>query len=505
MNRLSRRALLTAPPLIAAATTAVRVAAEPVSRLLRVGIVSDPVTLDPAFAGSFFENQVLYNLHETLLVAHPDGTLEGGLAESWELPDKLRCVLLLRPGLTFHDGTPLDADAVRANFERLLDPQTGSIRRGDLGPLTEVAVLGPRTVELRLSEPYAPLPSILAGRAGMIVSPTALARLGPEFGARAVGCGAFRLVSWTRNSELVLDRFEGYWRGREHAFDRLVLRPLPDETARLANLRAGTVQLIDGVPPQAVDMIAHSPELSVARMPSIGFNAVSLNCTRPPFDDRRVRQAFAATIDPDVIQRLVYFGTGRIANGPIPPAIQWAFDPDFLPPRRDLEHARRLLAEAGIATPAHVTLTVTTAPAMLRIAQILQAQAGEAGFAVQLRQVDPTILLSVLKHRDFDVAMSPWSGRFDPDGNMFVWFARGGFANFSGYDDEGVTDLLHAARASSDQAERAALYRRAQARVVQDAPVIFLHFDAILQAATARLHWTLYPDGVLRLFDAWMT
>lgn len=338
----------------------------------------------------------------------------------------------------------------------------------------------------------------------MIVSPTALARLGPDFGAHAVGCGAFRLVSWTRNSELVLERFEGYWRGRDHGFDRLVFRPLPDEMARLANLRAGTLQLIDGVPPQAVDMLAHSPEFSMAQVPSIGFNAFSLNCTRPPFADRRIRPAFAATIDPEVIQRLVYFGTGRVSNGPIPPAIQWAFDPDFLPPRRDLERARRLLAEARIVMPTRVTLTVTTAPAMLRIAQVLQDEAPEAGFAMELRQVDPTILLSVLKQRDFDVAMSPWSGRFDPDGNMFVWFARGGFANFSGYDDEGVTELLRAARVSSDQAERTELYRRAQARVVQDAPMVFLHFDAILQAATARLHWTLYLDGVLRLFDARM-
>jgi peptide/nickel transport system substrate-binding protein len=477
--------------------------AEPATRLM-VGIVSDPVTLDPAFAGSFFENQVLYNLHETLLVARPDGSLEGGLAERWEQPDRLHYRLVLRPGLTFHDGTPVDAEAVRANFARLLDPATGSIRRNDLGPMAEVTVADPRTVILRLSEPYAPLPSVLANRAGMMVSPAAVLRLGADFGAHAVGCGAYRLVSWTRNSELVMESFAGYWREPTAAFNRLVFRPLPDETARLANLRAGSLHLIDAVAPQAAEQLTREPGLRVIQMPSIGFNAFSLNCQRPPFNDRLVRQAFAATIDPEVIQRLVYFGTGRVANGPIPPAAAWAFDPGFEPPRPDLQRARDWLARAGITGTVPVVMTVANAPVMLRIAQVLQAQANRAGFAVTLRQIDATSLLSVLQRRDFDIAMSPWSGRFDPDGNMFFWFTRGGFANFSGYDSEEVTSLLHAARAAADPVERAALYRRAQALVVVDAPVVFLHFDAILQAAVASLSWTVYPDGVLRLFDARM-
>jgi peptide/nickel transport system substrate-binding protein len=499
LSELSRRAVL-AGALLASHPVRGEVAAR-----LMVGIVSDPVTLDPAFAGSFFENQVLYNLHETLLVARPDGSLEGGLAESWTQPaDRLQFRLVLRPGLTFHDGTPVDAAAVRANFARVLDPATGSIRRNDLGPITDVSVEGPRTVTLSLSEPYAPLPSVLANRAGMMVSPASVARLGADFGAHAVGCGPFRLSSWTRNSELVLERFAGYWRKGTAGFDRLVFRPLPDEVARLANLRAGSLDLIDSLPPQAVAELAGDPRFSVAQMPSIGFNAFSLNCRRPPFDDRRVRQAFASTIDPGVIQRLVYFDTGHVANGPIPPAVSWAFDPGFEPPRRNLQRARDLLAQAGVAGAVPVTLTVTNTPAVLRIGQVLQAQANEAGFAVKLHQIDATGLLSVLQRRDFDIAVSPWSGRYDPDGNTFPWFGRGGFANFSGYDSDDVTTLLHQARQIEDHAERAALYRRAQAIVVADAPVIFLHFDAILQAAVAPLRWTAYPDGVLRVFDAHM-
>ncbi len=471
-------------------------------RTLAVGIASDPVTLDPAFAGSFFENAVLYNLHETLLVAAPDGALLPGLAERCETPDPLTLRLALRSGLTFHDGTPLDAEAARFNLARYLDPKTGSIRRGDLGPIAKVTVTGSRGLEITLAEPYAALPSVLAGRAGMMVSPTALARLGAGFAAQAVGCGAWRLAHWTKNADLELEAFPSYWRGAEHGFSVLSFRTIADETARLANLRSGTLGLIDAVPPQSVAALAAEPAVRVAQTPSIGFSAFSFNCTRPPFADRRVRQAFVAAVDPEVVQRVVYFDTGRVARGPLSPAVGWAFDPDFSAPRRDLERARRLLAEAGVTTPVPVTITVTNALLMVRAAEVLQVQAGNAGFAVTLRQVDATSLLAILRSRDFDLCMSPWSGRYDPDGNMFGWLSEGGAFNFSGYASDTMTGLLRQARRATDRSERARLYHAAQALASEDVPILFLHFDAIIQAATAKLRWTQYPDAVFRLYDA---
>lgn len=494
-----RRALLAGPVLLAAGRVpAVRAGA---ARTLAVGIVSDPVTLDPAFAGSFFENQVLYNLHETLLVVQPDGTLMPGLAEDWAWRDPLTLRLSLRAGLRFHDGTVLDAEAVCANIARLTDPATGSIRRADFGPFAGVRAVNGQVVEMTLSEPFTPLPYALAGRAGMIVSPTALAKLGADFGFRAVGCGAFRLVSWTRNAELALEAFPGYWRGAGHGFELLSFRALPDETARLANLRSGTVQLIDAVPPQAVGGLT-AAGLHVGQMPSIGFTAFSMNCTRPPFADRRVRQAFVAAIDPEVVHRIVYFGTGRVVHGPISPAMGWAFDPGFAPPGRDGARTRALLTDSGVAVPVAITITVTNAQQMVRTAQVLQAQAADAGFAVTVRQIDPAGLLSVLQKRDFDICMSPWSGRYDPDGNTFLWFSNGAPFNFAGYDSDVVTSLLRQARRTADRGERAGLYRRAQALLAEDAPVLFLHSDAILQASSPELAWTQYPDGAFRLFDA---
>ena len=427
-----------------------------------------------------------------------------GLA-SIEMTDPLHYRLTLRDGLTFQDGTPLDAAAVKANIDRFMDPATGSIRRADFGPLTGVAVSGPGVVELTLSAPYAPLPLVLTNRAGMMVSPTAVAKLGPDFATQAVGAGPWKLASWTKNSELVLEAFPGYWQGPPKNFGRLVYRPLPDETVRLANLRSGTLQLIDGIPPQAVAGLANESSLAVKQIPSLGFNAFAFNCTRAPFADPRVRRAFTAAIDPAVIQRVVYFNTGRVLHGPLSPAVSWAFDPDQNGIPFDPAHAKSMLAEAGTTQPVPVVITVTNSPQLVRIAQVLQAQAGAAGFKVDIRQIDPTSLITVLRGRDFDLCMAPWSGRYDPDGNTYNYFTKSGPNNFAGYDGPDVTALLDKARSEADRPIRAALYKQAQAKLVEDAPMLFLHADAILQASTAKLSWTQYPDGVFRLFDATLT
>jgi peptide/nickel transport system substrate-binding protein len=497
---LGRRALLVGAATLPAAL-ALSARAQGAARTLAIGVVSDPVTLDPAFSGSFFENQVLYNLHETLLVAAPDGSVSPGLA-SYAQPDAQTYAFTLRDGLTFHDGTPLDAAAAKANIDRYLDPAVGSIRRSEFGPVREVAVTGPLTFEIRLSAPYAPLPLVLTNRAGMMVSPTAVKALGADFAARAVGCGPWKLASWTKNSELVLEKFDGYWRGRDHGFDRLLFRPLPDETVRLANLRSNTLQLVDSVPPQTVAALGREQALRVSQTPSLGFNAFAFNCTRAPFNDKRLRQAFTAAVDTAVIQRVVYFDTGRPAAGPLSPAVPWAFDAGLPTRGAKPEEAKALLQQAGAAAPVPVTITVTNSPAMVRIAQILQAQAGAAGFRVEVRQIDPTSLITVLRQRDFDLCMAPWSGRYDPDGNVFNYFTKDGPNNFAGYADDALTGLLQQARAVAGRTERAALYQQAQRMLAENCPMLFLHFDAIIQASTAKLSWTQYPDAVFRLYDA---
>jgi peptide/nickel transport system substrate-binding protein len=152
-----------------------------------------------------------------------------------------------------------------------------------------------------------------------------------------------------------------------------------------------------------------------------------------------------------------------------------------------------------VTAPVPVTVTVTNSPAQVRTAEVIQAQANAAGFKVEVRQIDATSLITVLRQKEFDLCMSPWSGRSDPDGNLFNYFTKTGPNNFMGYGSDAVTGLLERARSAADQAERARLYREAEERIAADAPMLFLTFPATLQASVKALDWVQYPDGAFRL------
>ncbi|MEO1201692.1 MAG: ABC transporter substrate-binding protein [Pseudomonadota bacterium] len=471
---------------------------------LSIGVVSDPVTLDPHFMGSFFEIYAQYLIHEPLLSITPELEIEPGMA-SVEVVDDLTYDFTLRDGLAFHDGTPLDAVAAKWNFERMLDPATGSPRKNDLGPVESVDVTGDLTFTVKFSEPYAPFLHVMTNRGGLMVSPSAVETLGEDFATRAVGAGPFKVDSWTKNSELVLSRFDGYWREGLPFLDSVTVRPIADETVRLANLRSNTVQLVDSVPPQNFNEIKAAGDLQTFEKGGVGFNAFSLNVTRPPFDDPSVRRALMHAVDPEVIQRIVFFDTGSIASGPIPPSLAWAHDEAFDPYDYDVEKAKALLAEAGVDTPIPFEITVINSPSLIRMAEIIQAQASEAGFAPTIEQIDGPSLIVVLRAKDFDMSWSPWSGRSDPDGNMFNWFTIGGPNNFAGYDNPEVDALMKKARTTVDEGERAALYREAEALIAADAPMLFVHFDSSLQAAAPDFSYAQQPDGSFRIHGAGFT
>ncbi len=495
MGKLSRRRFgglaLAAPMALASGAVWAR------DETLTVGIVSDPVTLDPAMMASFFEISVQFNIHEPLVHMTPDLRIEAGLA-TFEVQDPLTYFFKLRRGLTFHDGTEINAAAAKSNLDRIRNPATASPRRLELEPIDRVEVIGEFDLVIRLKEPYEPLLHVLALRAGMLVSPDALEKLGADFAAHAVGAGPYRIVDWTKNAELVVERFDGYWRGAP-AIRRIVFRPMSDETVRLTNLRSGTVQLIDAVPAQYVKSVESDPSLAVKLMPGLGFHAFSFNMTRAPFDDIRVRRAFAAAVDRESIIRAVYFGTATAAYGPIPPTQTWAYDNGFRPHGFDLALARQFLEQAGVSVPVPVTVTVTNSPTQVRTAEILQAQCGRAGFDVKVRQIDPSSLITVLRQRDFDLCFSPWSGRSDPDGNMFGWFTRAGSFNFAGYVNDAVSDLLRRGRSANSESERAAIYRLAQTEIAADLPMLFLTFPVTIQASRRELDWIQNPDGAFRL------
>jgi peptide/nickel transport system substrate-binding protein len=233
------------------------------AQTLRIGLQADPVTLDPAQSAAFWERVVMAATCDKLIDLDPSLDYVPQLATKWVWSaDALALTLTLRAGVTFQDGEPLDGEAVKFNIERYKTAPT-SRRVSELKPVKSVTVIDPLTVRLDLSEPYAPLMAQLADRAGMMVSPKAARELGDKLSTRPVCAGPYRLTEWVAQDRIVFDRFERYWNAAAITIPRVVYLPIPDDTVRLSNLRAGTFQLSERVAPSDLGIVRGDARLKL--------------------------------------------------------------------------------------------------------------------------------------------------------------------------------------------------------------------------------------------------
>ena len=291
---------------------------------LRVGLLGDFTTMDPHMSTSTEDRDLYYQLYKPPLALDANLKITPELAESWEQPDAVTYVFRLRKGVKFHDGSDLTAEAVKWNFDRILNPATGSIRRSELASIKSVDVVDPlRVKSSTLKEPDATLLAALSDRAGMIVSPAAVEKHGKDFARYAVGTGPFQFVEWVKDDHLTVRRFPGYWKAGLPYLDEVVYKGIPDNTVKLTALRTGTLDLIDDLPPKDIAATRANPKLRVVETPGLGYRRIELNHTRPPFNNKALRQAVAWAINRDAIHRAVFFGAGAPAQGPISPS-SWA-------------------------------------------------------------------------------------------------------------------------------------------------------------------------------------
>jgi peptide/nickel transport system substrate-binding protein len=474
------------------------------AQTLRIGLQADPITLDPAQSTAFWERVVMAAICDKLVELDPSLNYVPQLALSWEWSaDKLSLTLKLRAGVTFHDGEPFDAEAVKFNVERFKTAPY-SRRISELKPVRGVTVIDPLTVRLDLSEPYAPLMAQLADRAGMMVSPKAARELGEKLTTRPVCAGPYRFTEWVAQDRLVFDRFERYWDAGAIAIPRVVYLPIPDDTVRLSNLRAGTFQLSERVAPSDLPTVRADARLKLYESPSIGYRVLSINTNKgeaaktPLGTNAKLREAFEASLDRVVINQVAFDGAFIPSNQPEAPGTPF-YTNDFPVPPRDLARAKALVAESG-AGRVPVNLLIGNDPLDNRVAQIIQAMAGEAGFDVKITVTEAATLLSRINAGTYEVALLIWSGRADPDANVSIWIACDGFVNFGKYCDPTVDDLLRRARQTTESTERAKLYAEAAAIYLPARPYLFLYHLKWFWGASAKLSGIVpHPDGIIRL------
>jgi len=477
----------------------------PLAQTLRIGLAEDPDVLDPTLARTFVGRVVFAALCDKLFDLDEQLNIVPQLATSYEWSaDNRSLTLKIRPGVTFHDGEKLDAAAVKFNLERH-KTMAGSNRRGELALVTSVDVVDPATVRLNLSAPFSPLLAQLADRAGMMVSPKAAQAEGDKFGARPVCSGPFRFVERVAQDRIVVERYPNYWNKGEIHFDRIVYVPIPDSTVRLSNLRAGQLDFIERLGPSDVPQVKADARLRIARITEIGYQGITINVGKsdlaqknPLGRDPRVREAFELSLDRDGIVQVAMDGAAAVGNQWVAPTNGF-YAKNMPVPKRDVARAKALLKEAGVPNPSFTLMAPTTADAQ-KTAQVVQAMAKEAGFDIKIQATEFATSLDLADKGQFDAYVLAWSGRADPDGNIFSFDACRQPLNYAGYCRPDVDDVLNQSRTVRDPAERRKLYAQLAAIVLKDRPIVYLYHRDWLWAYTSKLSGLrTVPDGLVRV------
>jgi peptide/nickel transport system substrate-binding protein len=480
--------------------------AEPVrGGTLQVGLADDPPELDPHLTSSNASRTVLHNIFATLVEVDDELQIQPELAESWEISeDGTEYTFHLREGVTFHDGTPFDAEAVAYNFARMTDTDFGLARAGELTFVEEVTVDGPLQVTVRLSQPFGAFLPALASWSGMMVSPTAAEELGGDFGQVLVGAGPFRFVERIRDDRVVLERFDDYFKEGLPYLDRVVYRPFVDAESRIVNLETGSIHIINTVPGRAVNRFQENDDIELSIVGGLGFRGIWVNTQSEELGTPERRAAVSACIDRRVVVDTVFGEAAVPAIGPFSPAT-WVVDSPDEAPHRDIDRARELLEEAGVPDGFSFPLLITPDDESIRVASIYAAMCQEVGINIELQQVEFGTILARMGEANYAGAQIELSPRNDPDLSAHPWFHTRGGVNFSHYSSEEMDRILDAARAAVDQEERRALYREALEVFNTDFPYIFTYHLQEMKAFRNELQgYRHIPDSMMRFEDVWL-
>jgi peptide/nickel transport system substrate-binding protein len=470
--------------------------------VVRIGLQEDPDSFDPARAYSFVGRIVLTSLCNKLIDTAPDLSFVPQLALSWETaPDGKAVTFRLRPGVKFSDGTDLDAAAVALNLDRAMHlPE--SRRKSEIAAIDTVDVVDPLTVRLNLKNPFTPLIAQLSDRAGLIASPKALQN--PAGFDQAPACsGPFKFAERVIQDKIVLVRDPNYWDHDKIHLDRVEFRIIPDPTVRLANLRAGSLDFVERVLASDVAQLKADPRFKVMVGPSLQYNGITINLANgtggnPDFQKSpQLREALDLSIDREAINQVLFDGNAVAGNQPQPPS-----SPYYAPERplkpRDLARARELVKASGVAHPA-IELMVINSGDQTQLGQMLQSMAKEAGIEIKLLTLEFQTLLARQAKGDFQASLIGWSGRVDPDGNIYTLLGCKSPTNDPRYC-AGAEPFLLAGQAESDLAKRHELYHQAITRIVDDRPIIYLYHPPLIMGMVAKLNgYVFHPDGLIRL------
>src|SRR5438105_11402364 len=432
---------------------------------LRVGLAEDPDILDPTLARTSVGRMVFASFCDKLFDIDEQLNIVPQLALSHEFSDDGREVTIkLRPGVKFHDGEPFDAEAAKFSLERHIN-FPGSFRRPELATVDHVDVIDPLTIKLVLKTPFSPLIAQLTDRAGMMVSPKAAKEAGDRFGLHPVCAGAYKFVERVQQDRIVVDRFADYWNKSSVAIDRIVYLPIVDATVRLANLKSGGLDLIERLLATDIKDVRADPKLKLSTALELGYQGIDINVDNGPRSknplgsNAKVRQAFNHALDRQALNQVVF-------DGEFVPGNQWVnpehpyFQQSFPVPGRDLAKAKALMKEAGVTTPFDVDFMVPKGEETQAVAEVIQAMAADIGINMKIRVTEFATSLKQAEAGEYQAYLLAWSGRTDPDGNLYIFHKCKAPQDYPGYCNPQADELLDEGRTLADMAQRKAVYEK---------------------------------------------
>jgi peptide/nickel transport system substrate-binding protein len=474
------------------------------AQTLRIALRQELDIMDPTLATTYVGRIVFAGLCDKLFDIDEKLNIVPQLATGYEWADPKTLVIHLRAGVKFQDDEVLDADAVKASLMRDLN-LPGSYRKSELGLIDHIDVIDPATIRIALKAPSGAFLAQLTDRAGMILAPKVTETEGKDFGQHPVCSGPFKFVERVPQDHVTLERFPGYWDNKDIHFDRVVYQILVDSSVRLANLKAGTIDLSENIVPTDAAAVKADPKLRLVVSDSLGYGAITNNIDNGPQaknpygQNALVRQAFDLAIDRQALVNVVYNGMYAPTVQAVPASSPF-YDAALTVPARDVAKAKALLKQAGVTLPVKLELLAFTNPEVLQTAEVIQSMAAEAGFDVHIQSMEFASSLAASQRGEYEAYLIGWSGRVDIDGNTYAFLHSGQASNDSHYANATVDKLLDEARGMTDLAQRKAVYAQMWPQLRQDLPITYLWTPSNIAAMSAKLTgFRPVPDGMIRL------
>lgn len=483
---------------------------------IRVGYTLDALTLDPGNHRKRETETILRNMYDGLLTRDSKMQVVPELAESWKQLDPTTFELKLRKGVKFHSGEEMTADDIKFTFERLI--KEGSIdgktspRASLLGPLKEVQIIDKYTVRFNLAKPWAILPAMLPFQE--VVSKAFVEKVGDQgLATQANGTGPFKLVEWRKGDSIIMERFADYYGGSPNIppvgpakVDRVIFKVIPENSSRVAALLAGDIEIAVELPVHMIKQVEANKRTEVVKVNGTRTFFISLNNTKPPFDNPLVRKAANHALNKNLIIDRILNGTATSLNGVLSPDT-FGFDTSLPEYAYDVSKAKKLLSEAGF--PKGIDVTLDVEGAYSEMAQAIGSLLTKAGIRTKIVVGEGSVLKAKwdpTKQKDGDMWLTSWgNASLDPDDIFAPTLATGARGNSSGYSNPVVDGLLRDASVETNPDKRAELFRRAQKQVTADAPWVFLWLPQDIYGVSKRLKgWQPGADSRINLHRAYI-